>query len=247
MLTTARKALLLDRLERDGQLIVTPLAIELGLSEDTLRRDLRDLASAGKLVRVHGGALPASPTHLPLAARRGLHEAEKAALAEAAARLINDGQIVIVDGGTTHLNLAAAIPQTRQCSIVTHSPSVAASFELHPKIDIILMGGRLFRHSMVALGPETARAYGRMKVDLCLLGVTGVHPEIGLTTGDSDEAELKRMLIEAAGETVVLATSDKLGRVSPWGIAPLAQVSILVTSDKRPAWLPDKTQHIQAR
>ena len=98
MLTSSRKALLLDRLTRDGQLVVASLSVELGVSEDTLRRDLRELAAQGKLVRVHGGALPASPTHVSLDRRRALHAEEKQGLAKVAADLIADGMIVTIDG-----------------------------------------------------------------------------------------------------------------------------------------------------
>lgn len=244
MLTTARKSLLLERLAQNGQLQVTPLAQELGLSEDTLRRDLRDLAADGKLIRVHGGAVPASPTHKPLGQRRDLHVQEKARLARAAARLVRDGAILIVDGGTTHLGLAASLPHDLRCTIVTHSPGIAASFEHHDRVDVILIGGRLFRHSMVALGPETAMAYQQINADLCLLGVTGVHPDLGLTTGNSDEAALKRIMSAAAAETVVLATSDKLGHASPWQIAGLDRLSALVTGGARPDWLPAPVDHL---
>jgi DeoR/GlpR family transcriptional regulator of sugar metabolism len=247
MLTTSRKAALLGRLSKDGQLAVTPLALEFGVSEDTLRRDLRDLASEGKLVRVHGGAVPASPTHQPVAARRNLHGQEKTLLARAGARLIENGLIVIVDGGTTHDELAASVPHDRRCTIVTHSPAVATSFEFHERIEVVLVGGLLFRHSMVAMGPDTADAFGRIRADICLLGVTGVHPELGMTTGDSNEASLKRIMMNAAAETIVLATSDKIGNASPWGIAPLAALSTLVTSGDRPAWLPKEIAHIGLR
>jgi DeoR/GlpR family transcriptional regulator of sugar metabolism len=246
MLTTSRKSALLERLARDGHLTVTPLAVELGVSEDTLRRDLRHLASEGRLVRVHGGAVAASPTHQPVAARRKFHEAEKTRLARAAAGLIADGLIVILDGGTTHLDLATFVPQDRRCTIVTHSPAVAASLESHGRIEVLLIGGRIYRHSMVALGPETAAAFGRIHADLCLLGVTGVHPDLGLTTGDSDEATLKRIMMDAAAETVVLATADKIGRASPWGIAPLTRLSALVSSGERPDWLAQEVGHVRA-
>ena len=160
MLTTSRKTLLLERLARDGQLAVTPLAQEFGVSEDTLRRDLRDLAAEGKLIRVHGGAVPASQTHQPVAVRRNVHETEKRRLAQAAARLIHDDAIVIVDGGTTHGELAQALPHSRRCTIVTHSPAIAASFEFHEQVQIVMIGGRIFRHSMVAVGAEAAEAFG---------------------------------------------------------------------------------------
>jgi DeoR/GlpR family transcriptional regulator of sugar metabolism len=243
MLTAARHAVLLDRLARDGVLEVGPLAVEFGVSVDTLRRDLRRLAAEGKLVRTHGGAVPASPTHRPLAARREMLGEEKRHLAVAAAELIEDGAIVIVDGGTTHMGVAAALPRDRRCTVVTHSPGIAASFEAHEGVDIVLVGGRIFRHSMVAMGPETAEAFGRLRADLCLLGVTGVHPDLGLTTGDAGEAALKRLMAQAAAETVVLATADKIGRASPWGIAPLGVLSTLITTGARPGWLPDAVAH----
>lgn len=121
MLTQDRKALLLDRLARDGRLIAADLAQELALSEDTIRRDLRDLAAEGRLLRVHGGALPLSPTHAPVSTRQSLHPRAKSALARAAAGLIRPGQIVLMDGGTTHLALIARLPPGLACTIVTHA------------------------------------------------------------------------------------------------------------------------------
>jgi len=123
---------------------------------------------------------------------------------------------------------------------------VAASFEAHDGVEIVLLGGRVFRHSMVAMGPETVEAFGRVRADLCLLGVTGVHPQLGLTTGDADEAALKRIMTQAAAEIVTLATADKIGRASPWRVAPLARLSTLVTTDERPDWLPATVEHLKA-
>lgn len=246
MLTTSRRDALLERLARDRQLMVSPLAQEFGVSEDTLRRDLRDLAAEGRLVRVHGGAVAASPTHQPIAARQDMHAQEKVRLARAAARLIRDDGIVIIDGGTSHREIASALPLERRCTIVTHSPIVAASFESHDRIEIVLIGGRIFRHSMVAAGPEAAEAFSRINADLCLLGVTGIHPTLGLTTGDSNEAALKRIIMKAGSETTVLATPDKIGRASAWKISDLSQLATLITVHDRPEWLPPSVDHISA-
>jgi DeoR/GlpR family transcriptional regulator of sugar metabolism len=246
MLTSQRKALLLERLASEGRLVAAALAREWHLSEDTIRRDLRDLAGEGRLVRVHGGALPAAPTHLPLAQRASIQNPEKARLAVAAAGMLRSGQVVILDGGTTHLALVAAMPPDLRCTIVTHSPGVAAALEPFTGIDVVLFGGRLFRHSMVAMGAATVAGYAKLRADLCLLGVTGVHAETGLTTGDAEEAALKQQMMAAAAETVVLATPDKLGTTSPWGIAPLWQLSRLVTTAERPLWLPPSVEHVMA-
>ncbi len=246
MLTSQRKALLLDRLTRDGRLVASDLAAELAISEDTIRRDLRDLAAEGRLVRVHGGALPASPTHRPFEVRRSMQADAKQRLAQAAAGLIRPGQVVIMDGGTTHLALVAALPFDLRCTIVTHAPAIAAALEPHGQIDVVLIGGRIFRHSMVACGPIALAGFQQVRADLCLLGVTGVHPETGLTTGDAEEAALKRMMMQSAAEVVVLATQDKLGATSPWVVSGLAALSLLVSPGERPDWLPAGVDHKQA-
>jgi DeoR/GlpR family transcriptional regulator of sugar metabolism len=246
MLTTQRKGLLMDRLGREGRLVASDLARDLGVSEDTIRRDLNDLAADGHLVRVHGGALPASPTHAPLARRLAMQPQEKVRLARAGAGMIRRGQVVIIDGGTTHLALVAALPPDLRCTIVTHSPGIAAALETCAGIEVILFGGRLFRHSMVAMGAATVQSYASIRADLCFLGVTGVHPETGLTTGDAEEAALKQGLLRAAAETIVLATPDKIGAVSPWGVAALDRLARLITVTDRPGWLPPDVDHLAA-
>lgn len=246
VLTSQRKAFLLEKLGKDGRLIATELAASLGISEDSIRRDLRDLAADGLLIRVHGGALPASPTHRPLQDRQSLHPEAKRRLAAAAAGLIQRGMVVIVDGGSTHAALVECLALDLRCTIVTHSPAIAARLEAHCGIEIILIGGRIYRHSMVATGATTQAGYALLRADLCLLGVTGVHAETGLTTGDPEEAALKRQMMQSAAETVVLATSDKLDTTSPWIIAPLTAISTLITPDPRPDWLAAGVAHQRA-
>lgn len=228
MLTSERRRRLLDRLARDGRLVATTLATELGTSEDTIRRDLRELAAEGLLQRVHGGALPASPATQPLAARRTLAPDIKERLARRAVGLLRPGMTVILDGGTTNAALAAALPRDLPLLVVTHSPTIATLLEPFGRVDVILIGGRLLRHSMVAVGAETTEAYARVRADLCLLGVTGIHPEAGLTTGDHEEAAIKRRMVAQAAETAVIATPDKLGAVSPFAVVPLASMATLV-------------------
>lgn len=214
--------------------------------EDNIRRDLRDLAAAGRLLRVHGGALPASPTHQPYEAHKGIHSRAKLRLGRAAAHLIQLGHIVILDGGTTHLALTDALPRNLHCTIVTHAPAIAAAPEAFEQIDIILIGGRMFRHSMVACGPTAQAGFQRVRADLCFLGVTGLHPDHGLSTGDAEVAALKCTLIQSAAEVVVLATEDKLRATSAWQIAPLVALATLVSPGERPDWLPVGSEHLPA-
>jgi DeoR/GlpR family transcriptional regulator of sugar metabolism len=234
MLTQERRAHLLDRLQRDGRVVAKDVSRALGLSEDTIRRDLRELASEGLLQRVHGGALPASPAMADFARRQDVAVEGKAAVGKAAARMVRSGQVVFLDGGTTAVQLARHLPRELEATIVTHSPSIAVELVEHPRIKVELIGGRLFKHSIVTVGAAAIEAIGRVRADLYFMGVTGVHPEVGLTTGDAEEAAVKRALSRQAAETVVLASREKLGAASPYLVVPLAEVDVLVVEADPP-------------
>jgi DeoR/GlpR family transcriptional regulator of sugar metabolism len=231
MLTQQRKQHILEALRRDGQVIAKAVSAELGLSEDTIRRDLRELAREGLLQRVHGGALPAAPAAADFATRQGLSTREKIAIGKACAAMVRPGQLVFVDGGTTAVQLARHLPPGLNATIATHSPSVAVELVAHPLVEVIILGGRLFKHSVVAVGSAALEAIGRIRADVYFMGVTGVHPTAGLSTGDAEEAGIKRALMAAAAETVVMASPEKLGAASAHLIAPAAQASCLVTTD----------------
>jgi len=228
MLAAARKDLLLARLRRDGRIVAKEIALELGLSEDSIRRDLRGLEAAGLAVRVYGGALPASPAVADYATRTSVAPESKRDVAAAAAALIEPGATVILDGGTTTLAVVDALPRMLECTIITHSPTVAGSLLEHAA-DVFLIGGRLFKHSAVACGAAAVEAANTVSADLFLLGVTGVHPTAGLTTGDPDEAAMKRALASRAAETYVLASAEKIGTASRYTVVPFDAVAGIVT------------------
>jgi DeoR/GlpR family transcriptional regulator of sugar metabolism len=229
VLPAQRRDLLLSRLRSDGQIVAKDLAAELGLSEDSLRRDLRDLAAAGLCQRVYGGALPISPAIGDYAARREVAIDSKRRVAARAAALIAPGSTVILDGGTTTLEVARALAPDLDATVVTHSPTVAAALIDHPRVELYLIGGRVFKHSAVTSGAAAAEAAAAVHADLFLLGVTGVHPQAGLTTGDGDEAAMKRALARRAADTYVLASSEKIGAASKFSVLALAEVAGVVT------------------
>ena len=232
MLAAERQAHFLRRLEADGKLVAKDLAAELGLSDDSIRRDLRELAAAGLCQRVYGGAVPVSRALVDYAARDAVEPDSKAAVARSAVSLIQPGSVAIFDGGTTALAVAKALPPDLHCTVVTHSPTVAVALLPHQHVEVILLGGRLFKHSAVTCGAAAVEAAERISADVFLLGVTGVHPQHGLTTGDADEAAMKRALAGRADETYVLASDEKLGAVSRFAVLPLADVAGIVTDGR---------------
>jgi DeoR/GlpR family transcriptional regulator of sugar metabolism len=232
MLTTERKALILDRIRKGGRLVAKEFAEEFSLSEDTVRRDLRDMAAEGLLTRVHGGALPIQPDLPDFTARRGVASSEKQRLGGKAAQMIKPGQIIFLDGGTTNAELARALPKTFVFTVVTHSPTIAAELEHHPTAEVVLIGGRLYKHSMVAVGAVASAAISAIRPDIFFLGATALHPRHGFSTGDFEEAAIKRQVAAQSAETWILATKEKLDAASPVTIMPLeAATGVVVPGD----------------
>ncbi|WP_322920685.1 DeoR/GlpR family DNA-binding transcription regulator [Nocardioides renjunii] len=229
MLVAQRRDFLLARLRDEGRVVAKDVAAELGVTEDAVRRDLRELAAAGLCQRVYGGALPVSPAVGDYAARGSVATDSKRRVAAAAVALVPSGSTVLLDGGTTALEVARALPADLAVTVVTHSVTVAAALVEHPTAEVVVLGGRLFKHSAVTSGAAAAEAAAAVSADLFFLGVTGVHPEAGLTTGDADEAAMKRLLADRAAETYVLASVEKMGAASPFGVLALDRVAGVIT------------------
>ena len=228
MLTSQRKQQILSLLKRDGQIVAKEVSKAMGVSEDTIRRDLRELAQEGLLQRVHGGALPASPAVADFAGRELLRHEGKVAIGRAAAAMVRPGQVVILDGGTTAREIARHLAPDLRATVVTHSPTIALELVHHASVEVILLGGRLFKHSIVSVGAATIAAIAQIRADTFFMGVTGVHLQTGLTTGDYEEAAVKRALSGAAAETIVLASAEKLNAASPYRILGLDEVSAIL-------------------
>jgi DeoR/GlpR family transcriptional regulator of sugar metabolism len=234
VLTAQRRAWILDLLRRDGQLVAKQLATELDLSDDTIRRDLRELAAEGKLQRVHGGALPASPAIADFSVRRHVATEGKTAVGRAAAALVQPGQTVIIDGGTTAQQVVRHLPPDLGATVITHSPTIACELVSHPSIEVLVIGGRLFKHSIVTCGAIAIESILRISADAFFMGVTGVHPTAGLTTGDAEEAAVKRALSRRSAETYVLASSEKIGTASPFTVMPMHEATAVIIESSTP-------------
>ncbi|WP_285043450.1 DeoR/GlpR family DNA-binding transcription regulator [Plantibacter sp. LMC-P-059a] len=228
MLSAQRRTHLLDLLEREGRIVAKEAAASLSVSEDSIRRDLRDLADAGQCIRVYGGALPVPAADRPFAERLSLETDSKERVARVAAARIRPGSTIIIDAGTTALALARLLPDDPTLTVITPSPAVALAVAEHSPARVIMIGGELGRHSMVANGALAAEAIRRLSADACFLGVTGVHPEQGLTTGELDDAATKRALAERSTEVYVLASEEKIGAVSRYPVLDLDEVTEVI-------------------
>jgi DeoR/GlpR family transcriptional regulator of sugar metabolism len=229
MLAAERRDLLLARLRRDGKLVARDLAHELGLSEDSVRRDLRELAAAGLCQRVYGGALPVSPALGTQASRSGIAPESKRQVGAAAAGLIVPGTTVILDGGTTALEVVAALRPDLDATIITHSATTAAALADHPRVKVFMLGGQLHKQAVSASGAIAVEAASGVTADLALLIIPGIHPAEGLTHADPEAAALTRVLISRTADTYVMASVEKLGTVCAYKVTDLSEVAGIIT------------------
>jgi DeoR/GlpR family transcriptional regulator of sugar metabolism len=237
LLGEERREAIVRRLRSRGKIRAAELARDFGVSLDTVRRDLGELADAGLLRRVHGGALPPTAPGPPeFEARVGLDLASKAAVAEAAAPLLGDGEVVALSGGSTMLELARRLPDGLEATFVVTSPDIASALAEHPSVAVDLVGGRLDRRSRTVTGAEAVDALRQVRPDSALISACTLHPEGGLTLRHRDEADVVRAVIAGARRVVALATADKLGTVGPYPVAELDRVDVLVTDAPESDW-----------
>lgn len=229
MLAAERRHEILARLDRDGRVVVAELVAGLSVSEDTVRRDLEELAGRGLLHRVHGGALAQAPETLPFERRLGIDTEEKVALAKAAVPFVETARTVVVDGGTTALEVARHLPPSWDGVVVTNAPPVAAALAAHPRAEVVVLGGRLLKDEQVTVGPVAIDALRAVRADACVLGICAFDPKLGVMTANEDEAQVKRAMIACSDRVVALATRDKLHTSSPWVVASLDEIDHLVT------------------
>jgi DeoR/GlpR family transcriptional regulator of sugar metabolism len=239
LLSAERRQAILAALRRDGKVVAARLVRELGVSEDTIRRDLRELAARGLVQRVHGGALAPAPQPGSFARRAETCSAEKAALAHAAVALLDGAGVVLLDGSTTNLELARRLPADERRTVLTNSPPIAAALAEHPAADVVVIGGRLDKRAQVTTGAAAVEFIRSVRADACVLGVCALHPEAGLSTDGLEEAQVKRAMIESAADVIALATADKLSAAGPYLVAPVAELSHVVAEAGAPDELLD--------
>ncbi|NJO01651.1 MAG: DeoR/GlpR transcriptional regulator [Bacteroidia bacterium] len=223
---------ILAKLHQNQKVISTELSAELGVSDDTIRRDLHRLAEDGLIKKVHGGAIPRSAHPLEYRDRLQYAVAEKQVLAKKAQKLFQNGQILLIDGGTTNMELVRQMPDMLEVTVFTNSLPIALELSAHPQAEVIFLGGKIFKSSQVAVGPEVIKSLESFRADWCLLGVCSIHPELGLSVPDREEALVKQKMVETALHTVALATHDKLNTADHYRVCAYNQLDYLLTDDR---------------
>ncbi len=224
-----REAYILDLLAKDGSLSVAALSKDLGVSEVTIRSNLRALEHRGLLARTHGGAQPSSMADVM--ERRREHAAEKERIAEAAAALITDGDRIMIEAGTTSSLLPKYLGSRKGVQIVTNSTLLLAQARLNPQLTVILTGGDFHRESESLVGPVALRSIRDFNVRYAFVGTDGFTSDRGITTQFAQGAEVITAMAARAEETWLLADSSKYGRAGFVSVLELSDLTGIITDD----------------
>jgi DeoR family transcriptional regulator, aga operon transcriptional repressor len=231
VLNEERRRSILEMLNREGRVLVADLARHFRTSQVTIRKDLEILHSQGRAHRTHGGALPAQASALEdptLNQKEKLHRKEKLQIATAAARVVKEDQVVILDSGTTTTAIARALRAHQNLTVITNAVNIAAELA-GSAFEVILTGGTLRKNSFSLVGPIAEETLHRLNADILFLGVDGFDVHYGLSTPNLLEAKVNRAMMEVARLTIAVCDSSKFGRRSLSAIAPVSAVHQVIT------------------
>ena len=234
MLPAQRQARIIQRLQEDGFVEITELSGHLHADRSTIRRDLRDLELRGLVRRTRGGALagPASgQKDIPYEVKRIEHMAEKQAIGAFAAALVAESEAVLLDSGSTIFEIARALRQRNNISVVTNDLNVAMCLADSPGIQLVVTGGVLLESVYTLVGPQTVAELRGLHVDRAFLGADAIHHEAGITNVTFVEVEVKRAMMAAARQIVVVADSSKFEHRALAPVSGLDEIDLIVTDD----------------
>jgi DeoR/GlpR family transcriptional regulator of sugar metabolism len=235
-----RQKLIVERVMINRKASSLDLAMEFKVSEDTIRRDLNELDTKGLLSKVHGGAVSTIQKLYHYNEDAIFNRDKKNIAAKKAIPLLEDGMVAIISGGTTNLMLAKLLPKNLRATVYTYSLQIAMQLTEHPHIDIIFIGGKIQKKSMVTVGIDVFQVLSSIHADICFVGVSGLTVEQGITDEGYEIALIKKAMIKSSEKVVSLITANKLNVRQSYTVCPLNEIDIIVTDIA-----PDSAQLIE--
>lgn len=228
MLKTERHDFVMRQINLHNRVLSSDLVQLLNVSEDTIRRDLQELADQGQLSKVHGGALSKS-YHSSFDDSEVYAKEAKIIIAKKTLQLIKDGMVILTGGGTSIIELVKRLPENLNATFFTISPFVAIELARYQKIEIILIGGLFSKNSQITFGGHVINQLSEINADLCLLGTSAIHPQDGLTDTDWEINQLKKAMLNASKKTGILCISEKLDTSLRLKVAAMENINYLIT------------------
>jgi DeoR/GlpR family transcriptional regulator of sugar metabolism len=212
-----------------NKVLSADLSQHINVSDDTIRRDLQELAEEGKLIKVHGGALSPSFHHGNHSAREVYSYTQKRIIAQKAASLIKDGMFVLTGGGTTIIELARALPPDLHATFISGSIPAVYEYMNHPNIDVIVIGDKISKNSKITVGLEALSRIKQIRADLCFLGINAINLENGVSDNDWEVVQIKKAMIESAQKLVCLTIAEKINSQQPIQVCETKKIDTLIT------------------
>jgi len=229
MLKKERQAYILHQVNLHNKVLSSSLSSEINVSEDTIRRDLVELAEEGKVIKVHGGALSHSFSDVNYPSRNVYSQDEKRIIARKAASLIQDGMFVLTSGGTTIIELGRSLPPQLRATFISGSIPAILEYMHHPTIDVILIGDKVSKDAKITVGGEAISKIRQIKADLCFLGINAIDVSHGITDNDWDVVQLKKAMIESSQKVICMTIAEKINSLQPIHVCDIRDIDILIT------------------
>jgi DeoR/GlpR family transcriptional regulator of sugar metabolism len=229
MLKKERQAYILHQVNLHNKVLSSSLCLDVHVSEDTIRRDLQELAEEGKVIKVHGGALSHSFSQVHFPSNGVYSQMQKKKIAQKAISLISNGMFILTSGGTTILEMARSLPPQLKATFISGSIPAILEYMHHPNIDVILVGDRISKNSKITVGTEAIAKIKQMKADMCFLGTNAIDLHHGITDNDWEVVQLKKAMMESSQKVVCLSIAEKINTFQPIQIADSSKIDILIT------------------
>lgn len=228
MLKDERQAYIIKQINIHNKVLSSDLSISLNVSEDTIRRDLNEMAETGMVLKVYGGAISKS-FHYPLQQNEVYAREAKKEIARKALKLIENGMVILTGGGTTMIELARMIPEHLSCTLFTVSPLLALELTEHSNLDVHLIGGQLAKNSQICVGAQVINQLSDIKADLCFMGTNGISLTDGITDSDWEVIQIKKAMINSAQKTAVMSIAEKINSIHKMKVCSLNAINYLIT------------------
>lgn len=229
MLKKERQTYILQQINLHNKVLSSTLSVDIQVSEDTIRRDLLELAEEGKLIKVHGGALSRSFSQVHIPSNGVYSQQLKMKIAQKAIGLIDNGMFVLTGGGTTIVEMARLLPSQLKATFISGSIAAILEYMDHPNIEVILIGDKISKSSKITVGSEAIAKIRQIKADICFLGTNAIDLQHGITDNDWEVVQLKKAMIDASRKVVCLSIAEKINTYQPIQIGTLDKIDILIT------------------
>ena len=241
MLKKERQEFILHQLNLHNKILCADLSNKMGVSDDTIRRDLQELAQEDKLIKVHGGALSKS-FHTAFDRKMVYNLEDKNIIAQKTAALVQSGMYILTSGGTSILEFAKSLDPNLNATFFTCSLNAAIEFAHHPSIEVVMIGDKVSKDSMLTTGASAVQTIESIQADLCILGINSLDTQFGLSENDWEVVQIKKAMIKASKKTICIGISEKLNSQQKIKVANLDEIDILITEldPNDPTLLPFK-------